>query len=554
MGSPHTADRQKELGAFYTPPEMARVLVDWALRERGERMIDPSFGGLVFLRESVRRLRQLGASEAEARAQVYGVDADEAAIRAAHGETDLRLPLEHLIHSDFFAVEPSRLPALDANIGNPPYVRYQDWEDAEGRAAAACEALGVKLSGLASLWAPFILHGTRFLRPGGRLAQVLPAELLFAQYARPVLDYLQANFASLKIAVFEELVFPGALEEVVLLFAEGYGASCQGFELIPCRDLSDLDAERVHRASAAGTTRNYKEALAGVKARRLISGKLAAGEFARLGDLATLNIGMVTGANSFFILSDEQIKERQIPAAATAPIVSKSADLAGARFTRADLRQLAAKGRRHRLLTLSAESHEDLLAAVRPYLDEGESEGVHQGYKCRIRDPWWALPLPKMGIPHLFLTYMNDLHPRLALNEARAWSTNTIHGLVMRKGGRKAARQLASAFYNSLTLLSCEIEGRSYGGGALKLEPTEGAAVLVPALGEATATLELAKVDRLLRAKDLRGLLDYVDAAVLPDPQAQRAARAGYVKLLRRRLLRSNKETAAERIEGLRLA
>src|SRR4051794_28848387 len=53
--------RRKQLGAFYTPAEMAEKLVAWAVREPADRVLDPSFGGLVFLQAAEARLRALGA-------------------------------------------------------------------------------------------------------------------------------------------------------------------------------------------------------------------------------------------------------------------------------------------------------------------------------------------------------------------------------------------------------------------------------------------------------------------------------------------------------------
>ena len=97
------------------------------------------------------------------------------------------------------------------------------------------------MSRLASSWAPFVVHATSFLATGGRLAQVLPAELLHAQYARPVIEYLRREFAQITVVAFDERVFLGALEDVVLLFADGRGASGVGeLRVISCPTVADL--------------------------------------------------------------------------------------------------------------------------------------------------------------------------------------------------------------------------------------------------------------------------------------------------------------------------
>ena len=61
--------RQKALGAFYTPAAMAEKLIKWAVRAPSDRVLDTSFGGLVFLTAAKARLVELGASPADAAAQ-----------------------------------------------------------------------------------------------------------------------------------------------------------------------------------------------------------------------------------------------------------------------------------------------------------------------------------------------------------------------------------------------------------------------------------------------------------------------------------------------------
>ena len=99
-----------------------------------------------------------------------------------------------------------------------PYVRFQslssDQKDAIG---AIAERHGVAVSSLSSLWMPFVLHSVSFLKPGGRLGLVLPAELLTVNYAAPLRSFLMASFSSVRLATFDEPVFPEVQEEVVLL-------------------------------------------------------------------------------------------------------------------------------------------------------------------------------------------------------------------------------------------------------------------------------------------------------------------------------------------------
>ena len=545
---PHTAKRRKELGAFYTPPEMAAALIEWALRDAHDTMIDPSFGGLVFLRAARDRLLELGADPRTVAFQICGVDLDEVALRRANEEAALRGC--RLIHSDFFRLKPSSEYSFTANVGNPPYVRYQAWNGNAHRAHAVTEKMNVRLTRLSSTWAPFILHGTQFLAEGGRMGQVLPAELLHSQYARPVIDYLAQSFESVTITLFETKVFPGALEEVVLLFADGFGRGpAAGIGVLPLRDLEELTLDMID-----GKGKGYLDPtlpllrVLPVKTQRLYRRLAEHADVKALGDFASVDIGVVTGANEFFLRSREEVKARGFDRRLFRVGIAKATDVEGARFAKADVRSLDARGRRTALLD-AAGATEEALKTVQDLVREGEGLGFHTRYKCRIRSPWFVLPIPGRGAPDAFLTYMSNGFPRLVLNEARAISTNTIHNVSLLNGESTAA--LCAAFYNSLTLLSAELVGRSYGGGILKLEPTEAERLLIPSFTESLADV-LGEVDAALRVRDLDRVLDLVDPNVLYPLGLSKADVAGLrrarEKLSQRRRLRNSKshDAAAE--------
>jgi adenine-specific DNA-methyltransferase len=511
------ATRRKELGAFYTPPEMARKLVRWALRSPGDRVLDPSFGGLVFLAAAHERLCALGASPRQARDLLAGAELDDAAHAAALRDKQLGGGAHRLRHGDFLTFEPEReLPLVDAVVGNPPYVRYQGFNGRGGRGHTAAARAGVRLTRLASSWAPFVVHATAFVRDGGRTAQVLPAEILHAQYARAVTAHLRESYAHVAIVVFEQRVFPGALEEVVLLFADGRGRGpAARVELVSCADLGDFDPDRLPSASGPGRAAPADSGeslllqLVDRTTRKLYRELAASPAIRRLGRLASVDIGAVTGANDFFVVRADRAR---IPARFLRPTVSKAMHVRGARLTAEDLARLAADGKPTHLLVIDPEQPMSDLAELVDYLEHGRQREVHLRYKCRVREPWWSVPIPKHGVPDAFLTYCSSEHPRLVTNDAGALNTNTVHGVRMLNG--IGAEALAAGFVNSLSLLSAELVGRSYGGGVLKLEPSEAEAVLVPTLSDRLAE-RLPELDRLMRERSLPQALELIDPLVL---------------------------------------
>ena len=206
---------RKNRGAFYTPPAIATFLSQWAIRRPTDAVFEPSCGEAAFLAAAATRLHALGATTISAD-QLQGTDIDAASVDTAlEVLRDLHVSGQ-LAVGDFFDVVPER--GFDAVVGNPPFVRYQAFAGtARAKGIAAALAQGVRLTALTSSWAPFVVHATSFLASEGRLALVLPAELLAVNYAAPVRRFLMQRFARVRLILFEERVFPGVSEEVVFV-------------------------------------------------------------------------------------------------------------------------------------------------------------------------------------------------------------------------------------------------------------------------------------------------------------------------------------------------
>jgi adenine-specific DNA-methyltransferase len=486
---------------------MAALLVDWAVRSSTDTILDPSFGGLVFLGEADRRLRQLGVEHPER--QLFGADLDEEAFDYA---SDVPAQGATLVHRDFLRIVPDGrlLPRATAVVGNPPYVRYQSFKAGRERGRAVAERHGVRLTRLASSWAPLLIHAADFVEEGGRLAQVLPAELVHAQYAADVLGCICDRFARVMVAMFDRHVFPGAQEEVLLLLAEGRGGHTTGVEVLSAQDLDTLKIP-AERGPATKIDAEHK-LLAGLLDPAAVAAYdrlVASAATRRLGEVASVDIGAVTGANNFFVRSAEDVSD--LPPDALRPAISKAMHIRGARFTDLDLAQMDDRAAPARLLVLTPTHYDD--PSVRALIADGERREIHGRYKCRIRDPWWVLPAAQVrDVPQLFLTYMSSEAPRLVSNDAGALSTNTVHGLRLHNG--TDPRGLAASFYSSLTMLSAELVGRSYGGGVLKLEPTEAERLVVPRPSPNHGRL-MDAVDELVRAQRYDDVARLVDESVL---------------------------------------
>ncbi|MBZ9991938.1 N-6 DNA methylase [Mesorhizobium sp. BH1-1-5] len=512
---------RKARGAFFTPTAISRYLADWAIRSATDTVLEPSCGEASFLLAAARRLESLPDRPLFAFDQLHGVEIHRESANAAQELLKADGYSAKIEISDFF--EYSSNERYSAVVGNPPFVRYQNFSGvARTRSLEAALAQGVRLSGLASSWAAFVVKAAYHVALDGRLALVLPAELLSVGYAAEVRRFLLSRFSRVRLIMFEERVFPEVLEEVVLLLAEGSGGA-QSFEVYQTKDAQSLQAVEL-----AAWTKHVPG-----KDEKWTPALLAHSAFATYRDLATTSfedmslwggayLGAVTGNNSFFSLTADQASKLGLAESDLVRISPPgSRHMRGLALTETAWKQLAREGGRCYLLRpQNAPS-----SAARRYINKGEKDGVASAYKCRVRSPWWRVPL--VEIPDLFLTYMNHDRPRLVTNGVRAHILNSIYGVRLADVRRNIGRDLLPvASLNSVTLLGAEIVGRAYGGGLLKMEPREADKLPLPSFAKIQAVEgELRNVKpqltQALRQGDLSAAVEKVDSILLADvPEA----------------------------------
>jgi adenine-specific DNA-methyltransferase len=298
---------RKQLGAFYSPDAYAATLTAWALAGNGRSVLDPSFGGCAFLRVALDQLE--AASGSDAATHLFGADIDPDLDEWMSGLTARGVPERNLLRADFLTLRAGKdLPRVDAVVGNPPYVRHH-WISADVRraAASAMREAGVQIAGTASLWAYFVIHAATFLRDGGRMALLLPSSFMQSDYAAVVHNYLRGNFASVWTIRIQERIYPDAQEEAIVLLAADAGAQCvdgRHFELANLTQLQRLiSSNGTSGMNIASVSSTHKLELIGKEASQLLHEAVSHPAIVSMGDIAQVRIGLVTGANQFFVMS-----------------------------------------------------------------------------------------------------------------------------------------------------------------------------------------------------------------------------------------------------------
>ena len=382
---------------------------------------------------------------------------------------------------DFFAWAARTGERFECAAGNPPFIRYQRFKgEARTRALRLCASLGAAFTGLASSWAPFLVAAAGLLKPGGRMAFVVPAEIGHASYAAPLLDHLVARFDVAHVVAVREKIFPELSEDCWLLYADGFGGATSGirFSMLERFESSPRPPRRASIAGVDEWRRVWNRRLRPwllSESERLAYGRMAAHPGSmRFGAVASIGIGYVSGANRFSHLRPSEAEAWRIPAAFLHPTVRNGRTLPPRELTKRSIDRWRRADEPMMLLRIGKRA--ELPAGVRRYLGTEAGRKARETFKCRSRNPWYSVP--DVHVPDFFLTYMSGVAPSLVRNSAAATCTNALHGVHVRDRG--AVRRVVDAWDTPFVRLSCELEGHPLGGGMLKLEPREAARIVFP--------------------------------------------------------------------------
>lgn len=483
---------QKQAGAYYTPDPVAASLLRWAIRHEEDRLLDPSCGDGRFIaghRNSV------------------GIEQDLETIATAIA----RAPWALVHEGDFFAWAAETAERFECAAGNPPFIRYQTFKGVtRARAIDLCTRLGAEFSGLASSWAPFLVATAGLLRPGGRMAFVVPAEIGHAPYAAPLLEYLVEHFATVHIVAVREKLFPELSEDCWLLFTDGYGGRTSDIRFTALdRFAPSARPPRLFiRVSVpewrAAWNRRLRPFLLSEDARHLYRHIAEQANTRRFGDLARIGIGYVSGANDFFHLRPSEAERWGIPGKFLHPSVRNGRALPASRLTGGIVEKW--KRSDDPVLLLRLPKVKELPGAVSRYLNTEAGRTAREAYKCRVRDPWYSVP--DVQVPNFFLSYMSGRQPSFVRNDAKCTCTNSVHSVRLKPDA--SSRANLSSWGSSYVQLSCEIEGHPLGGGLLKLEPREATEIVLPS----PKALKHLRTDVLVGAIDtMRRWRHYASAA-----------------------------------------
>ena len=532
------SSEQKLRGAYYTPQKLANAMVRLFASENIDTVLEPSCGDGVFLDS----LKETGFLDKVSRVEAVEIEAPEAQkVSGRYKDT----PKVKVINQDFYEFYKETLgtKTYDLILGNPPYIRYQYLKETQRDCQAQIlTSHGMKSNKLINAWVAFMVASVQMLSKRGKIAFVIPAEILQVAYAEDLRLYLANHLAKITLITFEQLVFPDIEQEVVVFVGEK-GDAEKGIRIIEMNDLSGFDALDLD-SNGFQPVQHVKEKwtkyFINGDEMKLIQQLRSDNRFAKFSEYGLINVGITTGNNSYFSITEEVTNHYHL-GEATLPLIGRSSHAHGIYFTEADWNLNKTAGKPARLVCFPDIPYEDYPQGYKDYIMAGEANDEHVGYKCSIRDRWYIVP--SVWIPDAFFLRRNNLYPKFVLNRCGAVSTDTMHRMKFNDGVNP--ENVLLAYYNSVSFAFTEICGRSYGGGVLEILPGEMGNILLPKIDNIDPhirTTLLERIDHIVRNdEDIEKALDFVDQEVLVsllgiNPTICKQARSIWKKMQKRRL------------------
>jgi len=514
---------QKLRGGYYTPLDLAIYISRWATEKHPQAVLEPSCGDGVFV-------DALAMAAPQARFALTGFELLEEEATKARKRCHALQHIDGKVHNqDFldFAVQRilSGRTDFDCVVGNPPFIRYQYLPaDSQRKAEAVFKLLRLPFTMHTNAWVPSVLASVALLKPGGRLGMIVPSEIIHVMHPQALRTYLGSVCSRLLVIDPEELWFDGTLQGAVILFAEKKQSPtdhCDGVGIVKVSGrsfLSDNPAELFNKTECInGKTVEGKwtRALLTHAERQLFDSLTEHPQVHRFDDIAEVDVGIVTGANKFFLVTDDTVSRYRLEKFVH-PMFGRSDHCPGIIYDERQHSRNARVGNPTNFVWINSPKSA-LPKKVIEYIQLGEKEKLHTRYKCRVREPWYTVPsvhATSVGM----LKRASDT-PRLILNKISAYTTDTAYRISALK---VSPEKLVYCFLNALTALSVELEGRHYGGGVLELVPSEIEKVFIPLPKGLRPQVQ--NLDKLVRENRAHVVLEQQSTIVLGQIGVQQAA------------------------------
>jgi hypothetical protein len=451
-------------GQFWTPPWLAKAMAAWVTIDCPLQLFDPAVGPGTFFAAA----RELGF-----KGDFAGFELDEVVLADAYKLGLNPIELAGIQTGDFIRDKVvGRFPAI---ISNPPYIRHHrlSVKQKQELRQLALHCIGFPLDGRVGLHVYFLLKCLEHLAPDGRLAFLLPADVCEGVSSTVFWKHLAERYHIDAVITFDEGAAPfPAVDTNAIVFMISNRPPAEKVRWarihVPQTEAVLAALKQSTSASALVHNRDLSELLAtGMSRPPRINGSHGV----PLSAFARVMRGIATGANEFFFLTADQIHQHGLDKKYFKRAIGRTRDCRQEKLFPDDIQILDKAGRPTWLLSIGKENKEELPASLRNYIESGERLGLNERSLIKTRRPWYRME--ERGVPGLLFAYLGRRDCRFIENCAGVVPLTGFLCVYPWDTSKEYRAKLWRALNHPRTIANLPFVGKSYGGGAIKVEPRQ---------------------------------------------------------------------------------
>ncbi len=471
-------EQLREKGQFWTPDWVAEAMVAYVLKGKSPAIFDPSVGEGAFI-QAIKRV----ALEFNHNVEILGREIDNTVLEKAR-EKKIINSADKIELKDFLFDE--TISSLSAIVANPPYIRHHRLDENLKKKIKhlAKEIIGKPLDGRTGYHVYFLIRALSLLEKGGRLAFIVPSDTVEGIFAKDLWYWIVHHFYLDGIVTFtpEATPFPTVdINPIILLIRNDISSSCfrwgrcKKAETPQLKQWLGSDLKESLKLDIEIFEREIEEAL-----RSGLShppSKINE-DCHTLADFAFTQRGIATGNNDFFLFTPEEAQQVELSLDYFRPFIGRTRDVSDDEITLETIQHLQAKKRPTLLLYLGKESTETFPISLQQYLKKGEELGLPLKPLISQRKPWYKME--KRNPPPILFAYLGRRNIRFIRNRVDVVPLTGFLCIYPYNKEPAFADKLWQALNHPDTSANLSRVAKSYGGGAMKVEPRALEKLVIP--------------------------------------------------------------------------
>ena len=455
-------EHRKKYGQFYTIDEISSFMMEWILEKKPSTIYDPAFGMGSFYR-AAQKYRFNGtffASEVDTVSyNFYNKFSNNIGVI--------------LNNEDYFSHWDRK---YDAIICNPPYLKFQKFNNRDFVLGKISTLFSQKISGYTNVASAFLIKSVFELNDGGRLAYIMPVEFLNTGYGKIVKNILmqEGNIHHIIQIEDEMSAFEGVTTTVcVILFEKIREKNYVTFSKI--KDIHYMKIEKIRTVEKDFLDINKKWMPLFEKVKDDIK---IPNDFIPLSTYGKFKRGIATGANEFFSLKPSDVKRLKLQKNEISYCISKSNQIHSSIFDDSLLKNMISNDEYIYILNI----HNDISENAKKYIKYGEQKEYHKRYLTRTRTPWFSIE-KRIPAPIWFGVFSRGEF-KIIRNTTKALNLTCYHGFVPFKFFENYVDRLFIFLKSQYAIKCINNQKRLYGNKLSKMEPSDLSNVMVPAMNK----------------------------------------------------------------------